>query len=579
MPTPPHNISDNIFDDDDSIAEDAELIAYLDGELDPTAAAAVEAELARNPQLRERAEAYKKSFDLLDYLPKPEADPSFTTRTLTRLQPALESATLPQGPSGSQPVVVSNSTVTIPVPSPRRSHWHKLEVAFWLMGLVIALVLGYGTHSAARPYFWPQPKDPEPTAAEIAMIENLPLYIGVDDLDFVIKLDRSNYFDSPIGNRQPQASPQATFNPDEPLEKPSSANRQKLLDLFKKYPATRQEQIRTLHKQLTEQEPAARKNLIGILTEYSLWLDQLPDAERKEILNARDSHDRFLAVERIRERQWRAALPPTLNEKLRKTPSIEDQVQLAKMLRDREEARRSEWIFAQRQWQKMTGPDSKPWPFSDAVLSQQIEEYIKHGLGVELTGPEPKGALFASTSRLSREDFLELRASHDAAMKEGYWFSYGACLLRMAEKHPALPRPRNESTAIVRILQLPTEWMRGIPKEGKRGRLEGYVGRWPDFVLEVQRLTNKADAKLAPLGPTKPGEFEQSFDKFLTEQLQPKLSDDQKKKLANLEGKWPKYAEEAMNLAREKNLSVPKLTLPGPPKEWEKYYKLQQLKK
>jgi len=572
-------MSDQLFDDDDSIGEDAELIAYLDGELDPTAAAAIEAELARDPHLRERAEAYKKSFDLLDYLPKPEPHPSFTTRTLTRLQPALESTSLPQGPSGSQSVVVSNSTTVFPVSPPRRSPWHKLEVAFWLMGVAVALVLGYGTHSAARPYFWPQPKDPEPTAAEIAMIENLPLYVGVDDLDFVIELDESNYFDSPIGIRQPQASPQATFNPDEPLEKPSSANRQKLLDFFKKYSVARQEQIRTLHKQLTEQEPAARKNLIGILTEYTLWLDQLPDAERKEILNARDGHDRFLSVERIRERQWRASLPPAINEKLRKTPTIEDQVQLAKMLRDREKARRSEWIFAQRQWQKMTGPDRKPWPFSDEILSQQIDEYIKHGLGVDLAGPEPKGALFASSSRLSREDFLELRASHDAAKKDGYWFSYGACLLRMAEKHPALPRPRNESAAIVRIVQLPPEWMRGLPKDGKKNRLDGNVGRWPDFVLEVQRLHTKPDTKLTPLGPTKPGESEESFDKFLVEQLLPKLSDDQKKKLANLEGKWPKYTEEAMNLARDKNLSVPKLTLPGPPKEWEKYYKLQQLKK
>ena len=59
----------------DSPADDTDLIAYLDGELDADAAVRVEARLARDPAARTAAEAYKKSYDLLDYLPTAEPKP------------------------------------------------------------------------------------------------------------------------------------------------------------------------------------------------------------------------------------------------------------------------------------------------------------------------------------------------------------------------------------------------------------------------------------------------------------------------------------------------------------------------
>ena len=91
-------------DDDSSPADpfESELVAYLDGELDPVAARKVEVRLATDPAARERATALKKTFALLDYLPKPEPSPTFTTRTLDKI-PALK--------SGSIPVVVQSQTV------------------------------------------------------------------------------------------------------------------------------------------------------------------------------------------------------------------------------------------------------------------------------------------------------------------------------------------------------------------------------------------------------------------------------------------------------------------------------------
>src|SRR5262245_30216124 len=102
--------------DDDAPAADpfeADLVAYLDGELDPLAARKVEERLASDPAARQKAAALKKTFDLLDYLPKPEPSPTFTTRTLDKI-PALKSGSVPAR-SGSQPVVLSSPSSSVPV--------------------------------------------------------------------------------------------------------------------------------------------------------------------------------------------------------------------------------------------------------------------------------------------------------------------------------------------------------------------------------------------------------------------------------------------------------------------------------
>jgi len=544
---------------------DDDLIAYLDGELDEDAAAMVEAELARNPRAREKAEAYRKTYELLDYLPKPEPDPSFTTRTLTRLQPVIDGSAATA--SGSQPIALSASMLGA---TTRRRVWPELLA--WVAGVLVALGIGYLTHLTTRPA---TQREPEPTAAEIAMIESLPLYVGVDDLDFLKKLDDSELFDDRFHYDDPQVGNQR-IDLNKPLDQPTDANRKKLIELFISYPPARQQQIRTLHNQLAVAEPAIRQSLTGTLLRYSLWLDRLPESDRKEILSASTSHARLDAIEQVHERHWRASLTPAQQEKLKKTTIIEERQDLAQEFRERQRAARAEWILAQRQWQQMTGLDHKPWPFSDDALTQQIEGYLKTALGVDMAKLMKK-ELQPASCRLTSEEIRDLRSSYEAATKEGYWFSYGACLLRLADRHPALPRPSRE--AIVRFAQVPDDWKRFIPKEAKKGRLEGNSGRWPDFALELHRAPLKADNRLSPLGPTKPGEFDEGFEKFMKDKLLPALSDDQKKRLTQAEGKWPAYSQEALALAREKNLSVPGITLPGAPKEWDRYYRLQAVKK
>src|SRR5580692_9174205 len=65
--------------------EKAELVAYLDGELDEAAVHAVEAKIATNPAARAELDALKQTWGMLDYLPKASPSPNFTNRTMERL--------------------------------------------------------------------------------------------------------------------------------------------------------------------------------------------------------------------------------------------------------------------------------------------------------------------------------------------------------------------------------------------------------------------------------------------------------------------------------------------------------------
>ena len=67
--------------------ERADLVAYLDGELSGEAAREIEARINLDPTVRAEVESLNRTWELLDYLPKPEPSPNFTERTLSRLVP------------------------------------------------------------------------------------------------------------------------------------------------------------------------------------------------------------------------------------------------------------------------------------------------------------------------------------------------------------------------------------------------------------------------------------------------------------------------------------------------------------
>lgn len=154
----------------------AELVAYLDGELDEQSSQAFEARLTRDPPCAE-AEALKKTWELLDFLPRAEPSTNFTNRTMERL---------------SVP-----STGKVAAPNPRRPAW--LMPVGWAAAMLLAMTGGL---LAAR-HLWPAttPTQPGPQVDVEALINrdkelilNKRLYENGFDIDFLRELGRSQEF-------------------------------------------------------------------------------------------------------------------------------------------------------------------------------------------------------------------------------------------------------------------------------------------------------------------------------------------------------------------------------------------------
>jgi hypothetical protein len=80
----------------------ADLVAYLDGELDARSARAVEARLNTDPLARAEATTLQQTWELLDLLPRPAPSTAFTSRTLQSVS-SLRPATQPGKRSSWRP--------------------------------------------------------------------------------------------------------------------------------------------------------------------------------------------------------------------------------------------------------------------------------------------------------------------------------------------------------------------------------------------------------------------------------------------------------------------------------------------
>ena len=548
-------MTESALPDDPDPPEDAELIAYLDGELDLAEARAVEARLARDSVARSKAEAYKKTFDLLDFLPRTEPSADFATKTLTKLLPVIEAdSPPPPSPSSSDvtrvhlPSTPSQSAVAF-APAPAGHPW--LGGVAWLLAGVLAVGGGFAVRAFVGPEE-PTAPSPEPLAdADRPVIESLPLYVGVDGLDFARRLDSPDLFRPEPGAER---LPRATIAPGE---------RDKLAATFLSYPAARRQQLRTLDTAVRSLPTAERGRLVGVLEDYSSWLDRLPEGDRREVLSAPSPGARIEAVIRTKEKLWRESLPALLRDQLRATADTTERLGLVGQWRQTELARREEWSLARRQWSR--GVEPFPWPFAEPGVPRQVEDYLRTALRFS-----PKESLAAC--RLSREEMADLRARADAATRDGSWLLYGAALYRAEQKHPALPEFGGKPP-VVNFSALPKELVTELQRKSRvEIRRLPSVGKWPDFALDLADAAAQARVPVPDLGPAKPGEFADSFNQFLAKTLGPALTDPERDDLRKLEGKWPEYPRKAMDLARKKDLPVPGLTLPGKPSLWAAYY-------
>ncbi|HEY1381943.1 MAG TPA: hypothetical protein VGF55_34410 [Gemmataceae bacterium] len=158
----------------------AELVAYLDGELEADAQRQVEARLNTDANARAEADTLKRAWELLDYLPRAEPSTDFTERTLDRVS-ALRVSPRPSGSAGRLAAR----------PRHRRAIGFAAGVA---AAALLALAAGYALTPGPRPAPEPDPDNDPLMAKEPRVIENLPLYLAADNLDYLLALDQSDLF-------------------------------------------------------------------------------------------------------------------------------------------------------------------------------------------------------------------------------------------------------------------------------------------------------------------------------------------------------------------------------------------------
>ncbi len=150
--------------------ERADLVAYLDGELHGPAAQAIEGRIAREPAVRAEADALRRAWECLDFLPLPGPSGQFTHRTLQRVTPV--------------------ATCVAEAPRSRRRRGAALLATGWAAAVLVALAAGYG---AARRAALLEPGEQD-MIRDLRVLENKRLYDAAEDLDFVRELDAPELF-------------------------------------------------------------------------------------------------------------------------------------------------------------------------------------------------------------------------------------------------------------------------------------------------------------------------------------------------------------------------------------------------
>ncbi len=150
-----------------SIEERANLVAYLDGELNDAQSRSIATKLTQSLTARKEVEALQKTWEMLDLLPRPKASEDFTARTL--------SVATRQG-DGRIASVASDL-------------FRRLGLGLaWSVAAITLFGVGYLLTARV----WPNPS--ARLARDLPIAESLDEYRDVGSLEFLEQLDNSPEF-------------------------------------------------------------------------------------------------------------------------------------------------------------------------------------------------------------------------------------------------------------------------------------------------------------------------------------------------------------------------------------------------
>ena len=157
-------------------AELEELVAYLDGELEPDGVAKIERRLADDPEFRRRLKELSRAWEMLEWLPRSEVTEHFTETTVEMVA-----------------VEAERDLKTQQVASVRRHYSRRLLVA---LTALVASFAGFGLI-----WSWQQ-RDERQFLRDLPLIRELDMYQVADSVEFLQALEERGWFtdDEEIGD-------------------------------------------------------------------------------------------------------------------------------------------------------------------------------------------------------------------------------------------------------------------------------------------------------------------------------------------------------------------------------------------
>ena len=179
-----------------------ELVAFLDGELGAEENEAIEAKISLDAGVRAEADALKKTWDLLDYLPRPEPSPHFTERTISRIDlPKSSPVKTKDGPtpaksdSANGPRFAATSSKMVPL-VPRSGGKGLFLSVLWIVAVVLAGLGGYFGRAqiAGKKNGLEEREKKARMTADEPLLLNLPKYRYVEKKENLESLDDAELF-------------------------------------------------------------------------------------------------------------------------------------------------------------------------------------------------------------------------------------------------------------------------------------------------------------------------------------------------------------------------------------------------
>jgi hypothetical protein len=285
---------------------DEELVAYLDGELEPQAAQRIENVLAADAQARERLSQLASSWDLLDQLPRATVDDLFTRTTVEMVALAAE----------------DEIKKTVAAEPARR----RMRLVGGGIAALVAVVVGFVAVALALP------DHNEDLLRDLPVVRDLDLYIAVGDIN-LLKLFQENrlFTEDPQAAAQNVATSEKSTSHVSSLSLPipdsigdrrgwieglSAADKTELrrnFDKFSAKPEAEQQSLRKLDAQLRADPQAA--DLHHIMLRYQDWRNNSLQPTDRADLDEKTPKERVADIkQKQQDREQRAltrlAMPP-----------------------------------------------------------------------------------------------------------------------------------------------------------------------------------------------------------------------------------------------------------------------------